>query len=207
MARVVVCDDHPLFRAGLRAALEDAGHRVVAEAATGHEGIAQLREHEPDVAVLDLSMPELDGMEVLAQTRTWPRPPLCVVLTMHEQYATRASELGARGYLLKEDAASHIASCLQAVLRGETYASPSLGPWPPAPTSGTALAELTDGERRVLRLVAQHKTSREIAEVLHVSTKTVQNHRASMVRKLALSGSQALLRYALSQREALDVID
>jgi len=203
--RVLIADDHPLFRHGLRAALEARPDVVVvAEAADGREAIEQIRVHDPDVAILDLSMPELDGLEVLAQAATWPRAPSFVVLTMHDAYASRAFELGALGYVLKEDATAEIVTCVERVVRGERFVSPALAGASAAEVAAPAIEELSAAERRVLRLVGQHKTSREIAEVLHLSPRTVQNHRANMCRKLGLEGSQALLRFALEHRDALD---
>lgn len=198
--RVVIADDHPLFRQGLRAALEGRGLAVIGEATDGHEAIAVIQARAPDVAVIDLSMPGIDGLEVLAQARTWPSAPAFVVLTMHDAYAARARELGALGYVLKEDAATQIVACVERVASGRPFASPGLGDAGASPTVET----LSPAERRVLRLVSQHKTSREIAELLHVSTRTVQNHRANMCRKLGLRGSQALLAFALAHRSALD---
>ena len=199
--RVLIADDHPLVRHGLRAVLEAAGIEVVAEAADGREAIAAIRATDPHVAILDLSMPDVDGLEVLAQARTWPRAPHFVVLTMHEDYAQKARSLGAKGYVLKDDATREIVDCVERVGRGGTYLSAALGP-EGEPAAAAALATLSDAERRVLRLVGQHKTSREIAELLCVSHRTVQNHRANMVKKLGLAGSQALLRFALEHGDS-----
>ncbi|MCA9606080.1 MAG: response regulator transcription factor [Myxococcales bacterium] len=201
--RVLIADDHPLLRHGLRAVLEAAGIEVVAEAADGRETLAAIRAVDPHVAIVDLSMPDVDGLEILAQARTWPRAPRFVVLTMHEEYAPKALALGAKGYVLKDDATREIVDCVRTVARGDRYLSRALGPTG-EPTPTVALATLTDTERRVLRLVGQHKTSREIAELLSVSHRTVQNHRANMCKKLGLEGSQALLRFALDHGANLD---
>lgn len=202
--RVLIADDHPLFRQGLRAALERRGISVVAEVSDGREAIAQIHALRPAVAILDLSMPGLDGLEVLAQARTWPWAPAFVVLTMHDAYAARARELGALGYVLKEDAASQIVDCVERVAEGRAFVSPSIAASAGERAAPGTLEMLSDAERRVLRLVGQHMTSREIAGVLHISQRTVQNHRANMCRKLGLSGSQALLKLALASQPALD---
>jgi DNA-binding NarL/FixJ family response regulator len=205
--RVVIADDHPLVRRGLRQLVEAAGgYQVVAEADTGLAALAALREHRPAIAIVDVSMPELDGLEVLAQTRTWPDPPAVVLLTMHDEYAERALAGGAAGYLLKDTAESDVVACLAAVAAGGRYLSPGL-PVRPAPGGGVeptdTLAALTSAERRILRLLAGFKTSREIAEVLCVSPRTVQNHRANMCAKLGLRGSKALLQFALDHADEL----
>lgn len=200
---MLIADDHPLLRHGLRAVLEEAaGIAVVAEASDGREAIEAIRAHAPDVAVIDLSMPDVDGFEILAQARTWPQAPALVVLTMHETYAAKALSLGARGYVLKDDATKEIVECVRRVARGGTYVSASIEVAPEASPS-PAVSALTDTERRVLRLVGQHKTSREIAALMHVSLRTVQNHRANTCRKLGLAGSQALLQFALAHADDL----
>lgn len=206
MTTVLIVDDHPLLRRGLAEVIRRLpGYVLCAEAGDGRQALEAIREHRPEVVLLDVSMPGVDGLEVLAQAATWPSRPTFVMLTMHNEYVARALELGAWGYLLKEDAVTEIEDCLAAISAGRRYLSKRLPPGSHgAPTSDAALAQLTPAERRVLRLVAQHLTSREIAEVLSVSHRTVQNHRAGMSRKLGLTGSGALLRFALAQREALD---
>ncbi|MBZ0119444.1 MAG: response regulator transcription factor [Sandaracinaceae bacterium] len=207
MARVLIADDHPLLRRGLAAVIDGLpGFEVVAEAEDGIAALDAIRAHAPDVVVIDISMPRLDGLEVLAQAATWSSRPAFVMLTMHDDLVTRAIASGALGYLLKEDAASELLPCLRAVVEGRLYLSKRLPTNvldAPSP-SAAAIAALSDAERRVLRLVARHLTIREIAGVLKVSPRTVQNHRANMVKKLGLGGSSALLRFALEHRDALE---
>ncbi|MGE0321059.1 MAG: response regulator [Polyangiaceae bacterium] len=205
--RVLIADDHPIFRRGLREVLEeDVGFRVVAEAQDGVEALRALRELRPDIAVLDIAMPECDGLEVLTESQGWPDAPRVVLLSVFDKYVERAFELGASGYVLKEDAELELVQCLVAVASGERYVSSTLiesaGPQGQS-DAPHPLDQLTETERRVLKLLAEFKTSREIAELLSVSFRTVQNHRASAVRKLGLGGAQALLRYAAAHRERL----
>jgi DNA-binding NarL/FixJ family response regulator len=199
---VLIADDHPIFRRGLRDLVGGHGRfEVVAEADNGLSALAALRSLRPAIGIVDVSMPGLDGLEVLAQTRTWPDPPAIVLLTLHDELAQRALDGGAAGYVLKENAEEEILDCLAAVCAGRRFVSRSI---PSQRVAGggveaiSALAELTATERRILRLLAQFKTSREIAEVLCVSPRTVQNHRAHMCTKLGLQGSKALLQFALA---------
>lgn len=194
--RVLLADDHPVVRMGLRS-LIDATHdlRVVQELSRGDEVLAMLG--DVDVAVLDISLPGMSGLELL---RAWPAsgPPV-TLLTMHHDYVRTALDLGARGYLVKEDATSEIVACLRAILEGRTYLSSTLK----CDGSDESAAMLTEAERRVLDLVAQHKTSREIADALGTSVRTVQNHRANASAKLGLRGPGALLRWALAHQHEL----
>jgi DNA-binding NarL/FixJ family response regulator len=205
--RVLIADDHPIFRRGLRDLVAGhAGFEVVAEVGTGLEALAALRSLRPAIAILDISMPGLDGLEVLAQSRTWPAPPAVVLLTMHDEYAERALAAGAAGYVLKENAEQDILACLEAVAAGRRFVSAGIqGRSTAAGTieATSALASLTATERRVLRLLSRFKTSREIASVLCVSPRTVQNHRANMCAKLALKGPKALLQFALDHAAEL----
>ncbi len=204
---MVIADDHPIFRRGLREVLaEDTGFEVVAEAQDGPEALARLRELRPELAVLDIAMPGCDGLEVLTESQGWPEAPRIVLLSVFDKYVERAFELGATGYVLKEDAELELVQCLKAVVRGERYVSSTLmHSGGPQGESGAShpLDQLTETERRVLKLLAEFKTSKEIAQLLSVSYRTVQNHRAAAVRKLGLSGAQALLRYAAAHRGQL----
>ncbi|MBO6934372.1 MAG: response regulator transcription factor [Deltaproteobacteria bacterium] len=189
MKRVLIADDHPIVRHGLRALIDaERDFEVTVELSEGSAVLERL--DAVDVAILDISLPGLSGLELL---KRWPTvgPPV-VMLTMHAEYVTTAFELGARGYLLKEDAGPEVVDCLRAVLTGLRYRSRRL----PREAESTAL--LTETERAVLRLVADHKTSRQIAEALGVSLRTVQNHRANAVAKLGLRGPGALLEFALA---------
>lgn len=207
--RVIIVDDHPIFRRGLRDVLEREGRfEVVGEAGTGPEALRLIRECKPALVVLDIAMPEADGLDVLAQATRWPDAPAFIMLTMYDErpYFRQAFELGARGYLLKEHAEEELVRCLDTVSAGKRYVGTGM-PWRVG-TDGAVhvpdpLEPLSPAERRILKLVGDYKSSKEIAALLNVSIRTVENHRANIAAKLNLHGPNALLRFALDHSDAL----
>jgi DNA-binding NarL/FixJ family response regulator len=155
--------------------------------------------------VLDIGMPGADGLEVLERLGEWLAPPAVVSLTMYDDYVAPAMRLGAAGYLLKENAEDELVICLEAVLRGERFVSEGVCWSSEKGTVSGPLARLTRAELRILKLIAELKTSREIGGILCVSHRTVQNHRANICAKLGLQGDKALLRFALRYRTELAV--
>ncbi len=191
-----------MVRQGLRALLEGAGHDVVAEASDGREAARRAAETRPDVAILDLEMPVLGGVEagrVIRETRPEVR---LVALTAHaeEHYVLEAVEAGFRGYILKSQPAAQIIEALDEVMRGAVL----LGPGPSAVVVdgylGRAQPErdaLTPREREVLRLVAEGRTTKEIARALGISTKTAESHRTRLMGRLEIHDTAGLVRYAI----------
>ncbi len=212
--RILIADDHPVFRAGLKQLIERAPHlHVVAEAEDGEAALRHIRELSPQVALLDLDMPLLNGFGVARRVQKENQAVALVFLTMHREqlYFDEAFDLGARGYLLKDGAPADIVTCLETVAAGKTYISPALTAFledrrarqvSPLPASG--LQELTAAERRILRMMADCKTSRQIADDLGVSVRTVENTRARICQKLDLRGSHALVKFALQHKAGLD---
>lgn len=208
-ASVLIADDHPLFRRGLRAAIEESNRfRVVAEAGDGESAIRQIERHDPTVAFVDLAMPIKDGLAVVAWASE-NRPVMrAVVMTLYKEsdFVDRAVALGAAGYLVKDDAQDEVLRCLDTVMDGEFFLSPSVGapnPLPPAvadPAETAAVTRLTPAQRSVLKLLADYRTSKEIARLLAISPKTVENHRANIVTALGLHGVNALLQFAVRNR-------
>lgn len=200
-ARVLVAEDHPVFRRGLADALRGAGFTVVAEVADGAAALDGIRAHAPEIAVLDIEMPGTSGFDAARALAEDAGRPALVFLTMHKDGAMlrRALELGARGYVLKDAAVSEIVACLDTVAAGRVYVSGAVD----APRSDAA-SRLTPAERRVLELIAEDRTTADVAAALGISPKTVENHRANICRKLGLQGPQALLRYALAQRRPME---
>lgn len=211
--RIVVVDDHPMFRHGLKQVVQsDARFELVGEAATGQEALAAIVREAPDLAVLDLNLPDMSGLEVAAAARERNCATQLVALTMlrDEQAFNRAINLGFQGYILKENAVSEIVDCLLAVARGEPYVSPSLSGYLLRRRqrlddlqSQPGLGSLTTAERRILKRIAEKRTSKEIAAELQLSPRTVETHRTNICTKLSLRGNNSLLQYAIENRDAL----
>lgn len=205
MIRVLLADDHSIVRAGLRRLVEDAGDMlVVAEAADGREAVRKARETLPDVAVIDLSMPGLDGLEVVGRLLSH-RPKLPVlILTMHEeeQYAIRAIEAGAMGYVTKRSAAEQLLAAIRKVHGGGRYiteaVAESLALRIAKRGKGRSLLDsLSNREVQILRRLAQGHTNREIAEDFRISVKTVDTYRGRLLSKLNLRNNAELTRFAI----------
>ena len=211
MLRVLIADDHPIFRHGLRSLIEEKGDmEVVAEAQDGASAMRQIEYLGPDVAVLDLAMPVADGLAVAAWIGENAPAVAAVILTMYDDraYLERALELGVRGYLLKDDAHDELVRCVEQVAKGERYISPNIGRdrklvLPDLDRASALIAQLTPGQRQVLRLLTDDKTSKDIAQELGLSYRTVQNHRAHIVETLGLGGHNALLAFANRYRDQL----
>ena len=206
--RIVIADDHAVLRAGLRMLLNaQSDMTVVGEATDGVEACATVREQSPDLLLLDISMPQYDGLHVLRQVKAAHPDLRVLVLTMHEEegYLRSALEAGAAGYCPKSAADTELISAIRAVVRGNLYIHPSHAKIllehviPSGPHEGFALAALSEREGSVLQLVARGYTNQEIADQLVLSVKTVETYRARGMEKLGLSSRAALVRYALHQ--------
>ena len=208
---ILLADDHPMFRDGVRHSLErESDLRVIGEASDGERGLALLEEHKPHVAVLDMNMPKMTGLEVAKELKRRGGVTEIVFLTMFddEDILNEAMDVGVRGYILKDSAATDIVAAVRAVAGGRHYISPSLtGKLISRRESQKAFSaehagidRLSDTERKILRLIAESKTSKEIAEALFLGQKTVDNYRYKMCEKLGLSGAYSLLKFAIEHR-------
>jgi DNA-binding NarL/FixJ family response regulator len=200
--RILLADDHVVFRQGLRALLEQAGMAVIGEASDGQEALQVAHAQPPDVAVLDIGMPHLNGLEVARRLREDVPQTKIVLLTMHTEdpYVLEALQAGAAGYVLKTQAAVDIVQAIRDVLQGATYLSPRIAgavvrayltrsELPPDP--------LTSREREILQRIAEGETTKEIAWRLRLSVKTVESHRINLMRKLDIHETATLVRYAI----------
>jgi len=212
--RIVVADDHPIVRQGLRQSLEaERGLKVVAEATDGQTALDQIKSLTPQVAVLDIDMPGLDGFSVLRALRGEKIEVEVVFLTIHrdEDFLNEAINLGAKGYVLKDSALTDIVTCVKLVASGQHYVSPALTGLLLNRQQRTAslsqrkpeLKDLSPTERRVLKLIAEYKTSREIADQLFISHRTVETHRTNICNKLEIHGNHALMKFALAYKSEL----
>ena len=212
--RIIIADDHPIFRQGLRAVIEaDARLKVVAEASDGDAALNLIQDHKPDVVVLDLDMPAKDGFAVARAIQSQQLPVAVIILTMHdsESLFNAALDLGVKGFVLKDSALPEIIDCIKAVAAGRNYISAQLSNYllnRANRVGGLArerpgLKDLTPAERNILKLIANEKTSKQIADELHISIRTVDRHRANIGEKLNLHGSTALIRFAVTNRSEL----
>ena len=209
--RVVIADDHPVLRKGLRQVIEaDPSLQVVAEADDGETALAQMEKLQPQIAVLDIDMPKLDGFGVMKEIQRRRLGIDVVLLTLHsdEVLFNEAMDLGAKGYILKETAVSDIVSGIQAVAAGRHYVTSSLTAHLIRHRSREqafvrrrpSIADLTVTERRILRMIARGQSSKEIAAELFIHYRTVENHRTSIGQKLGLHGHNAVLKFALEHK-------
>jgi DNA-binding NarL/FixJ family response regulator len=208
LIKVLLADDHSIVRAGLRRIVEESGDmEVVAEAEDGREAIRLVQETAPDVAVIDISMPGLDGLEVISQLQLLnPELPI-LVLTMHEegQYVVRAIQAGAMGYLTKQSAPEQLVKAIHKIHKGQRYitdeAAESLALRVAKGSDGkSSLDSLSMRELQVLRRLAMGQTNREIASAYHISIKTVDTYRARLLKKLELRNNAELSRFAIQNR-------
>jgi len=207
--RVLLADDHTIVREGVRLCLEAMGDiAVVAEAGDGQEAVSLASQLRPDVAVVDLTMPRLNGVEAIRQIKRDTPAVEVVVLSVHdsEAYVVQALRAGAAGYVLKRNAATELAAAIRAAHSGQAYLHPAVARrviddyLSRIPASSDAVEpheRLSPREREVLQLAAEGHTTKAIAGLLCLSTKTVEHHRASIMAKLGLRGQTELVKYAI----------
>jgi DNA-binding NarL/FixJ family response regulator len=205
--RVLLADDHGIVRRGLRSILEEAGHAVVAEAADGLEAVRLCEEHRPDLLVLDIAMPKLNGIEVAARAQSLDRPPGVIMLSMHadESYIIRALAAGARAYLLKNATDEDLLPAIRAVASGKPFFSPAVTAvlvedyMRTLKTRGLTDSYhlLTDREKEVLQLLAEGRSNKEVATLLDLAVSTVETHRANLMQKLNLHNTAEIVLYAV----------
>ena len=209
--RVLLADDHTLVRAGIRGLVEAIpGVEIVAEAGDGQQALALILERQPDVALVDVSMPGLNGLELAARVaREAPRTRVAI-LSMHGTpgHVAQALRAGVKGYVLKDAAAEELPLLLRAVMRGETYLSPAISKHvvdasldrdgkAKVPAEGVPLDGLTPRQREILQLVAEGKSTKDVARLLNLSVKTVEAHRGQIMTRLEIHDLAGLVRYAI----------
>lgn len=206
--RILLADDHTLVRAGVRALLEELPDvTVAAEAADGHQTLAFVKAHRPDVVFMDVAMSGLNGLETTARlTKEFPDVRV-IILSMHanEEYIWQALRAGASGYLLKSASTAELELALKAVSNGETYLDPAIarrviaGYASGAAQQKSPIEQLSPRQREILQLIAEGRSTKEIAFLLNLSTKTVETHRAQLMERLDIHDVPGLVRYAIRQ--------
>jgi DNA-binding NarL/FixJ family response regulator len=204
MVRVVLADDHALVRSGIRSLLEASGNEVVGEAANGRDAVRLVKEHEPDVALLDVAMSLQNGIEAAREIRGEHPHVKIVMISMHDepQYIEQAVAAGASGYVLKESAFDQLLQAIEAVMAGRTYlrggsAETAAQPARRGSSQSGGVGKLTSRERQVLELIADGKSSIEIGKSLSISPRTVDTHRKNIMDKLGVHSIAGLTRFAI----------
>ncbi|MEK7293905.1 MAG: response regulator transcription factor [Nitrospirota bacterium] len=204
--RVLLAEDHTLVRAGIRALLESLdGIEVVAEAADGREALRLVKAHSPDILLMDITMKEMNGLEAAARLAKEHSATRVIILSMHadQVYVRQALQAGAAGYLLKGADLAELELALKAVMRGDTYLSPSVSKdlvgnlLSGKASTANPLDELTPRQREILQLVAEGRTTKEIAGRLDLSIKTVETHRAQLMERLNIHDVAGLVKFAI----------
>jgi DNA-binding NarL/FixJ family response regulator len=212
--RIVIADDHPVYRRGLGLIIDSApGLTIVGEAEEGESALALIRKEEPDVAVLDVDMPKLGGFDVVRAMTPLNLHTAVIFLTMYkdEGLFNTALDLGVKGYVLKDSAVSDVVQGVKAAAAGEYFISAPMATFlvnrsrriSSFVEAKPTIASLTPTERRILKMIADSKTSREIADLLFISVRTVERHRLNIGTKLDLHGSHSLLKFALENKQSL----
>ncbi|OUL25210.1 DNA-binding response regulator [Nostoc sp. RF31YmG] len=206
LIRILLADNHTLVRAGLRALLQNIeGIQVIAEAGDGREALRLIAEYQPDVVLMDIAMPEMNGLEAAAHVvKEFPQVRV-IMLSMHanEEYVLQALRIGAMGYLLKDAGISELEVAIRAICQGETYLSPAVSKHVVAnylqrvSDESSSLTQLTSRQREILQLIAEGKSTKEIAELLYISVKTVETHRMQLMKRLDIHDVAGLVRYAI----------
>ena len=200
--RVLLADDHALVRQGLKTFLERQGFQVACEASNGQEAVEMAAKAQPDVAILDVSMPLLNGIDAARELKRLSPKAKVILLTKHDEdhYVTDALRAGVCGYVLKSQVASDLLHAIEEVRRGSVYLSPGISPaviGPHLSKTSVPADPLSTRERQVLQLVGEGKSTREAAQHLGVSVKTVESHRTRLMRKLGIHETASLVRYAI----------
>jgi len=211
--RIVIADDHPLVRQGLRQVIEiEPNLKIVGEAENGSAALSMIEELQPDVAILDVDMPHQDGFQVARALTGSKNPAAIIFLTIHseEQMFHAALDIGARGYVLKDSAIDDIVTAINEVVKGRAFTSLPMTTYISRGQNNVVLDEpkprlcqLTPTEHRILKLLSDYKTNKDIADELSISPRTVETHRSRICQKLDLQGSHALMKFAVQYKSLL----
>jgi len=204
---VIIADDHPIFRNGVKDIIQEMHHlELLGEARDGAEAYSMIIAHRPEIAILDLEMPILSGLDVCKKILSEKHQTRFIVLTMHKEkhYFKTAMEAGVYGYLLKDNAVQDLIQCIRTVCAGQKYTSPAIEHFLVEHHQNTdvlhALSLCTPTEKIIIKLISEGKSSADIAALLFISINTVDNHRGNITRKLQLEGKNSLLKFAMQHK-------
>lgn len=212
--KIIIADDHPIFRLGLKQTIgRIPNFQTIAEAGDGNAALESIQKLNPDIAILDIDMPKKNGLEVLRELRDIELRTKYIILSLYSEQDIfdEAMDLGIKGYVLKESVTNEIVDCINAVLQGKHYISPNISDLlvnrsrnvKEFTAKNPSIADLTNMERKILKLIAEKKTSKEIAEELHLSYRTIDNHRTNISNKLNLHGTHSLVKFAIENKSRL----
>jgi len=212
--KVIIADDHPVMRSGVKSVLlKDPNIEILAEAKDGEEAYKLILKHQPDVALIDVEMPKMTGLEIVRRISTENIKTRFIFLTMYkdEDMFNEALDVGAFGYVLKENAAEDVLESIKIVAEGRHYISPMISGYlvtrlnklNTLSQKSPSINDLTKTERIILKHISLEKTTQQIADELHISYKTVENHRNNISKKLNLSGSHSLVKFAIKNSSLL----
>ncbi|MEQ8715174.1 MAG: response regulator transcription factor [Cyclobacteriaceae bacterium] len=204
--KVVIADDHAFLLKGLSEHLQSRDHKVVGEATNGQDALDLIIQLNPDVAILDIEMPSLSGFSIADYCKRHELTTKIIILSFHKapEFVSQAQHLGISGYLLKEDASDEILVCIESVLKGLPYFSKNIEVKTEGAEVSGQLTQLTPSELKILRLIAQAKSTSSVAELLFISERTVEKHRSNIVSKLGLSGQpNSLTNWAIERKSLI----
>ena len=206
---ILIADDHDVIRAGIRNILCDqSDYEVAAEAIDGKDALVKVKKFKPDILLLDISMPKMNGLDIIEPIHRVSPETKIIIITVHKarDYMIKAFKAGIKGYLYKENAGEELLPALRSVTGGKTYLSLTVSSYSADKISGKEPEDiikenlLTEREEKILRLAAEGKTAREIAEALFISHKTVENHKSSIFKKLDLHKTSDFIRYSIKYK-------
>jgi DNA-binding NarL/FixJ family response regulator len=210
--KIVIADDHPIFRGGLKQIIDfDKRIKIIGEADNGQKALELITELKPDVAILDIDMPKKTGLEVLKELKDSDVKIIFLTMYAEEDIFDEAMNLGIKGFVLKDSAVNDIIDCIYSVYDDRYYISPSVSDFlmnrrkklNELKNNNPKLQNLTVTEKKILKYISENKTSKEIAEVLFISYRTIENHRANISGKLDLKGSHSLVKFAIENKSLL----
>ena len=213
--RIVIADDHPIFRGGLKQIIDfDKRIKIIGEADNGQKALELIEELKPDVSILDIDMPKKTGLEVLKELKGSEVKIIFLTMYAEEDIFDEAMNLGIKGFVLKDSAVNDIVDCIFSVYEDRYYISPSVSDFlmnrrkklNELKNNNPKLQNLTVTEKKILKYISENKTSKEIAEILFISYRTIENHRANISGKLDLKGSHSLVKFAIENKALLSEI-